>query len=309
MTTSSRVLKVLSRVLATAAVIIWLGFIAQTLQFDASRPTQPKTDRVYCLNNHGHVVYLTAEEQHWLDFLERMAVSLFLLGFVLDSIRREPQFYRETWRSVLATLCGLTTPANWVAFLRKVPGIAQQWNRSMVDTIRSSLVFDRSRDTVSFYTTKNISECQNMVRSVGYSAFGTVLDSFDGYSFRLHAKRNYRNSFAPFFYGTLVQQGAGTKLEGHFTMHPFIKLFLACWFTGVLFFGGLAVELSRTHALSGNFNGDSSSYAGAIVCVVLFLFGVILVRFGSRMGREEKTLIMGWLQRSFTDTTKKPSAE
>lgn len=115
-TRPSKTLKAVSRVLGGAAVIIWLVFIAQGLQYDATRPTvaPPSEGRAYSLNNHGHVVYLTSEEQDWLDLLVRAAISLFLLGFALDSIQHEPQFHKGAWRSVLATLYGLTTPTSHI---------------------------------------------------------------------------------------------------------------------------------------------------------------------------------------------------
>jgi len=87
-------------------------------------------------------------------------------------------------------------------------------------------------------------------------------------------------------------------------MHPFVKFFLAIWFAGVLIFGGLAFQVSRSRTISGNFGDDST--AATVVPVVMLAFGVILLRFGSRLGRQEKVSIMGWLQRSFTDTTENP---
>ncbi len=115
-TRPSKTLKAVSRVLGGAAVIIWLVFIAQGLQYDATRPTvaPPSEGRAYSLNNHGHVVYLTSEEQDWLDLLVRAAISLFLLGFCARFHPARTTVSQGSLASVLATLYGLATPTSHI---------------------------------------------------------------------------------------------------------------------------------------------------------------------------------------------------
>jgi hypothetical protein len=81
----------LSRLLGVAALASWLGFIALTLQYDASRPNveQPKQGRIYPLNNHSHVVFITALEKFWLNALVGLGGLLLVSGVTLDFIQRK----------------------------------------------------------------------------------------------------------------------------------------------------------------------------------------------------------------------------
>jgi hypothetical protein len=136
-----------------------------------------------------------------------------------------------------------------------------------------------------------------VVRSAGYSAFGLVLESFDGHNFTLSVRRNYRNSFAPLCTGKLIPQVAGTVIDVRFGMRPSVKLFLAVWFAGIAAAG--AVILSNI--LSGN--ATNATTTAIVVPPVLLGFGILLVRFGNRLGHDEETYVLGWLERSFPEAT------
>jgi hypothetical protein len=233
-------LKLLSRFLVFAAFASGFGFLGLFYHYDATRPTvrQPSEGRNYPSNNHGHVVYLSEQDEHRLHLLELAAFYLCMTGIVLDYVQRQQLTLKQIRGSALNFLYAIFSPASWLGSLSKLRQyIGRTWegNETRDDTAYST----NRRDGISLYTAKSISECQRMVKSVGYSAFGVVLASFDGYKFRLYVRRDYRNSFAPLFSGRLVPQTTGTRVEGRFGMHPFVKIFLAVWFAGVVTIGGL----------------------------------------------------------------------
>src|SRR5271165_2783393 len=86
-----RRLKIFSRVLVASAFLMWACFYYLTNHYDSTRPTgaDEGSGRVYSLNSHGHVVYLTATEEYRIRFLVLAAVSCFVYGFLVDrSLRR-----------------------------------------------------------------------------------------------------------------------------------------------------------------------------------------------------------------------------
>ncbi len=298
-----RFIKFLSRFLAFLALATWFGFIGLFYHFDATRPTvpQPSEGRNYPSNNHGHVVYLSEQDEHQLHLLELAPFYLFVTGMVLAYVQRQQLTPKQIRSSALNFLYAIFAPTNWLGSLSRLrQSIARtsKGNETKTDIADSA----SRRDAISLYTAKNISECQRTVRSVGYSAFGVILASFDGYKFRLCVRRDYRNSFAPQFRGRLIPQTTGTRVEGRFGMDPFVKIFLAVWFAGVVTIGGLIFVSSIGQALSGYVSGNSHTNIGIIVPPILLAFGVLLVRFGKRLGRGEETYILSWLGRSFADT-------
>jgi hypothetical protein len=64
----------------------WGCFYYLTNHYDRTRPTvaQDECGRVYSLNSHGHIVYLTTTEQYRLRFLVAAAVACFVSGFLVD---------------------------------------------------------------------------------------------------------------------------------------------------------------------------------------------------------------------------------
>ncbi len=86
----------LVKVLGMLGLLVWFSFITLFLHYDATRPTmrQPADGRVYASMNHGHIVYLTREEQFRLDSLERVSIGFFLVFASMGLWARRRQ--RET---------------------------------------------------------------------------------------------------------------------------------------------------------------------------------------------------------------------
>jgi hypothetical protein len=75
-----------SRLLIASAFLIWGYFYYLTNHYDGTRPTvvQEEYGRVYSLNSHGHIVYLTTAEKYRLRLLVVAAIGCFVSGFLID---------------------------------------------------------------------------------------------------------------------------------------------------------------------------------------------------------------------------------
>jgi len=52
-------------------------------------------------------------------------------------------------------------------------------------------------------------------------------------AFKIERVIFYRNSFLPTVRGSVSAQDTGTRVQLRMTLHPFVAVFLACWFGGV----------------------------------------------------------------------------
>jgi hypothetical protein len=124
----------------------------------------------------------------------------------------------------------------------------------------------------------------------GYDGSKPLLVKFDGRKFKLWKRRYYRNDFAPYFFGTLSPHNQGARLEGHFGVDRWVKIFTRTWiafavlFTLPIFFA----TLNRT--IRGN------DWAGILIPIGFVLFGVFLPKFGRLMGRGEEQFMREYLQ-------------
>jgi hypothetical protein len=121
---------------------------------------------------------------------------------------------------------------------------------------------------------------------------GTVVGEFRGPVFRLHTRKYYDNSFAPFLYGKLQAADNGTILEGRFRLHPFVRLFTVFWFSFLLLFGvGALIVPAAPHTESGL--GRGWFFLGLGVLAVL---GAGFVQVGKWLGRGEQEVIRSFLK-------------
>ncbi len=117
-----RFVKASSRFLAFLALASWLGFIGLFFHYDATRPTvrQPNEGGVYPSNNHGHVVYLSEQDERQLNLLQGAALSLFIIAVVLDYVYRQQITASQIHRLLLSSSYWLCSPASWLASLREL---------------------------------------------------------------------------------------------------------------------------------------------------------------------------------------------
>jgi hypothetical protein len=124
---------------------------------------------------------------------------------------------------------------------------------------------------------------------------GPVIGSSSGDRFHLYVVRNdFRNSFAPHFYGRLTTATSGTVIEGKFRMHFFVRIFLSIWFTGVIAIGGRIVIFSIQSLVARRPTEDT--YVGLFYPGVLFLCGLLMVYWCKTLGTDDEAQIVTFLQ-------------
>jgi hypothetical protein len=284
----------LPKVLAPVAVAIWFGFFCLTLHYDDTRPTVRKPDqgRVYALNNHGHVVYLTANEENNLHNLEFLAITLFVTAFLIDYSQRERAFVGEIREEIHHKLYGLTTIAGWHTLGRTI----QREFASIGPSTKEALWHRPTR--VDIRAEDSISDCRDRLARSVYLNPMQISGTFDGKKLHLFVVRGeFRNSFAPHFYGKLESRSAQTTLTGRFCMHAFVKIFLGVWFGGLTAIEGWML----TAYLSGFTVGQGlleEPFVAISFPVALMLGGLLMVHWCKNLAKDDEMQIVQFLQRT-----------
>jgi len=265
---------------------IWMSFIYLTLQYDATRPTvsQPSEDRVYVQNTHGHYVYLNSKEQNNLNYLEAGALAFVLISGLMTYHANHPKRLGEIENEVVTEFYSLSTTAGWYSMGRAL----RQEGRSIVESAGGIFTV---RNTILLQTDKPIDSCRTQLER---NVYLNRIVSGDVSGDRIHlfrVRENFRNSFAPRFYGRLEARASGTAIKGRFTLHRFVMVFIGVWFGGI----GLVAFLVTPLALRTLFTGlplVPNPWIGALFPALLFLCGLLMVHWGHRLGRNDKADIV-----------------
>jgi len=113
-------------------------------------------------------------------------------------------------------------------------------------------------------------------------------------TFRLQKRRCYRNSFAPCFLGRFVARDGDTFIEGDFGLHPFVKVFMFFWFSGLVLFVALVLVNPSAERPATPWERVGLLLGGRVMAAL----GVGMVRFGRWLGREEEGTILDFLKRT-----------
>ena len=285
-------LRTFPKILAWCALLVWFGFIYLFLQYDATRPTVPQRaeGRVYASNNHGHITYLNDSEEDRLHLLEFGALGLFLIASVTDHFQRNPQQLGEIHVMATRAAYDILSPVSWYAAGTRLarafkPTRIRSAARVLVDQKRICLVSDES-----------VPNCQARLEgAVGFNTVGPILGEVRGSKFRLHIlRKDFRNSFAPHFHGELRAAPSGTTIEGKFTMHFFVRMFLTIWFAGVIGIGGKMALVSAESIATGR--PVEHVYIGLFFPTALLFAGILIVYSGKTLGVDDEAQILKFLQ-------------
>lgn len=101
--------------LATLALVVWFSHFLLFFQYDGTRPDapQPNEGRVFQQSNHGHYVYLTAEEEFRINFMRGTALALFMTGFLVQHVRDHSEFKQDANGVMLRMFFGFLSPLGW----------------------------------------------------------------------------------------------------------------------------------------------------------------------------------------------------
>jgi hypothetical protein len=124
----------------------------------------------------------------------------------------------------------------------------------------------------------------------GYKGSKPLLVKFEGNQFALWKRRYYRNDFAPYFFGTLSPDNQGTRLEGHFDMNRWTKIFMRIWIAFALLFSVPVLFAMLSRPIQGN------AWVGILFPIGFILFGIFLPKFGRWLGRSEEKFMVEFLE-------------
>ena len=160
------------------------------------------------------------------------------------------------------------------------------------------------RSQITLHTRLSLAECQSRLAAAvdiqklaftrsGYAGSKDILAKINGATFRLQKRRTHRNSFASFYYGSLISAENGTRIEGKFRMHPAARAFMVFWF------GFLALMAIAALLLPARGQPETARFSVLLVTAGLAAFGVALAKFGGWLGRNEREALVDFLKRTF----------
>lgn len=104
-----------------------------------------------------------------------------------------------------------------------------------------------------------------------------------------------RGSFAPLFYGVVTPSTTGSRLAGHFQMHPMTRLYTAAW---IGLSSLLALIFLVASALRATPDASAADALPVLVIALLPLAGLLLVRFQQQKGWADEQAVREWLEKT-----------
>jgi len=119
----------------------------------------------------------------------------------------------------------------------------------------------------------------------------------EGHGVKVWRSRGYaasRGTFAPLLYGVVTPTATGSRLSGHFQMHPMTRLYTAVWI-------GLSALLALIFLVAAAQRATPVSTAADALPVLLVallpLAGLLLVRTQQAKGRRDEETIRKWAEK------------
>ena len=106
------------------------------------------------------------------------------------------------------------------------------------------------------------------------------------------SQTSQRGAFATVFYGIVQEDGEGSRLVGHFQIHPVGRLFVSAW---ILLSTLLALALLLAGALRAMPESTAQDALPFLFPVLLPFLGLGLAHWLRRRGRPDEAAIRGWL--------------
>jgi hypothetical protein len=135
-------------------------------------------------------------------------------------------------------------------------------------------------------------EKDTMFRGLGLHPTGTIFSSIEGNTFRLVAKGVpfVRNSFQPYFYGSVAKAGERTLIRGRFRMHRNVETFFGVWFAFVTVIGGIITIFALEQLITGRriLEGNMDVRAAAVTAPGMLVFTVALAWLGWWFGQGQR---------------------
>ena len=140
-------------------------------------------------------------------------------------------------------------------------------------------------------------ESRALLSLSGFHGKQAVIGEVAQNTFRLQRRRQFRNDFAPQFYGTLsLAATGGTTVEGYFDVSPFVKTFMRIWIGFVAVIGALFLVAEISDHFAGTHFGTDDSWLGFIVFPVMLLWGFALPKIGGLFSGGDEDSLLEYVQ-------------
>jgi hypothetical protein len=130
----------------------------------------------------------------------------------------------------------------------------------------------------------------------GYKGSLPVIGTVSDRTFRLQKRRFGRNDFSPQFHGEFQAEPGGSRIEGHFDISSWVKVFMRLWLGGVVLLGGPIFVLTLIDVLKGSHYMNSDTWVGLAVPPAMLAWGFLLPRIGRFFGRGEERFLLEFME-------------
>lgn len=165
---------------------------------------------------------------------------------------------------------------------------------------QTDLSFEKCRELLQSAATGDV-----QVTPLRFATTSNLLGPIGECRFRLFAKGHpfVRNSFQPYFYGSLEPADKGGKavIRGRFVTHPLVTAFMAFWLFGALF-GSAAFEIALVcYLITGTpkFEGDLHPLVALFFAPLVPVGGAGVAVVGWAMGRGQRGRIASFIENTF----------
>jgi hypothetical protein len=161
-------------------------------------------------------------------------------------------------------------------------------------------------ETIYLRSNIGVEECVHRIRQAtdapkfeflfpfGYGGAKPVFAKLSGNKVKVWKRKEGRNDFSPLFFGTLSPEGSGCRLIGRFRMDRAVRLFIAFWIAFTV--GITLVTLPQLLAHLTNPKQSGQFSAPEFIPLVLLIAGILLFKFGHRIGKPDETFLLDFLQ-------------
>ena len=132
----------------------------------------------------------------------------------------------------------------------------------------------------------------------GYKGERPVLGEVRENTFRLQKRRYSRNDFAGQFYGTVVSETGGSRIQGYFDAPRWARYLMRFWLAFAVLCGAPIFVLTVLDVLNGSQHTTGDTWVGLIVPPALILFGTVLPKIGRAFGRGDRKFMLDFLQQT-----------
>ena len=115
-----------------------------------------------------------------------------------------------------------------------------------------------------------------------------------GVKIERHPRRaRQRGAFAPVFYGLIQEDGEGSRLAGHFQLHPVGRLYIGAW---IVMSTLLALALLVAGALRATAESTAQDALPIVLPALLPFLGLGFARWQRSRGSADEAALRHWLE-------------